>query len=426
MRLLYICLAYCLLPVALAGVLWRGLRDRAWWEALPERFGYGPRAAPGGIWVHAVSVGEVQAAAALLHALAARHPGLPLLLTTATPTGRQRARSLFGAGVSVRWLPYDLPGPVGRFLDRVQPRLAIVLETELWPNLYHACGRRGIPLVLASARLSARSLARYRWLAPLIRATLRQLSAIAAQSATDAARFAALGADPARTHVTGNVKFDFALAEDAAATAARGAALRLALGAAARPVWVAGSTHAGEEEQVLAAHALVRARLPAALLVLVPRHPPRFASAAALLRRQGARFVTRSSGEPPDAGTEILLGDTLGELTLFYAAADVAFVGGSLVPVGGHNLLEPAALGLPVLAGPHTASTAAIAALLLEAGGAHVVSDAATLAAQVTHYLAGPQARRRDGEAARAVVAANRGALARLLALVEPLLARPT
>ena len=423
MRLLYICLAYCLLPVALAVVLWRGLRERAYWEALPERFGYGPRPPPGGIWLHAVSVGEVQAAAALVRALKKRHPGLPLVLTTATPTGRQRARSLLGADVSVRWLPYDLPGPVGRFLDRVAPRLAIVLETELWPNLYRGCRRRRIPLLLASARLSPRSVARYRLLAPLIRASLQDGVVVAAQSAGDAARFVALGADPARTHVTGNVKFDFELP---AGTAARGAALRAALGATARPVWVAGSTHAGEEEAVLAAHALVCARLPDALLVLVPRHPPRFEAVAAMLRRRGARFVTRSSCVPPDAGTQLLLGDTLGELTLFYAAGDVAFVGGSLVPVGGHNLLEPAALDLPILTGPHTYAATAIAALLLEAGAAQVVDDAAALAARVGDYLAEPEARSRAGGAARAVLAANRGALARLLALIEPLLGGPT
>jgi 3-deoxy-D-manno-octulosonic-acid transferase len=423
LRLLYICLAYCLLPFVLAAVLWRGLRDRAYREALPERFGYGPRAAPGGIWVHAVSVGEVQAAAPLLRALRARHPGLPLVLTTATPTGRQRARSLLGTEVSVRWLPYDLPGPVGRFLDRVAPRLAIVLETELWPNLYRACSGRRIPLVLASARLGERSVARYRLLARLIRDTLRRGVMVAAQSEADAARFIALGADPARTHVTGNVKFDFELAED---TAARGAALRTALGVAARPVWVAGSTHEGEEEVVLAAHARVRARLPDALLVLVPRHPPRFDSVAATLRRRGTRFVTRSSGVPVAAGTEVLLGDTLGELTLFYAAADVAFVGGSLVPVGGHNLLEPAALGLPILTGPHTFSAPAVAGLLLEAGAAQLVTDADSLAARVGDYLAEPEARSRDGGAARAVLAANRGALARVLALIEPLLDRPT
>jgi len=423
LRLLYICLAYCLLPFVLAAVLWRGLRDRSYWEALPERFGYGPRPAPGGIWLHAVSVGEVQAAAVLVRALAERHPGLPLVLTTATPTGRQRARSLFGAGVSVRWLPYDLPGPVRRFLDGVAPRLAIVLETELWPNLYRACSRRHIPLVLASARLSPRSVARYRPLARLIRATLGHAVVVAAQSEADAARFVALGADPARIRVTGNVKFDFELAADAVP---RGAALRAALGGAARPVWVAGSTHEGEEEVVLAAHALVRARLPDALLVLVPRHPARFAAVAATLRRRGVHFVTRSSGLPVAAATEVLLGDTLGELTLFYAAADLAFVGGSLVPAGGHNLLEPAALGLPILTGPHTFSAAAIAALLLEAGAAHRVSDAASLAARVGEYLAVPDARRRDGGAARAILAANRGALARLLALVEPLLDRPT
>ncbi len=405
----------------LAVTLWRGLRDRSYWEALPQRLGFGPAVPPGGLWVHAVSVGEVQAAASLVRALRRRHPQLPLVLTTSTPTGRGRARSLFGEEVALRYLPYDLPGPVRRFLDRTRPRLGIVLETELWPNLYRACGRRGLPLVLASARVSARSVRRYRLLGGLVRATLAHGVVVAAQSEADASRFAALGADPAQCRVVGNLKFDFELAPEAEAG---GEALRATLGAA-RPLWVAGSTHEGEEELVLEAHARLRASRPDALLVLAPRHPPRFAAVAALLRRRGVAFVTRSSAAPLTAATEVLLVDTLGELLLFYAAADVAFVGGSLVPVGGHNLLEPAALGKPVVTGPYTSNAAPVARLLVEAGAAEVVGDGPALAACVARLLADPAACRAIGGRGLAAISANRGALARFLALIEPLLQSP-
>lgn len=417
LRLLYICLGYCLAPILLGMSLWRGIRDRSYLEALAERFGFGPAAPAGGLWVHAVSVGEVQAAASLVRALRRRYPDLPLTLTTATPTGRGRARSLFGGEVAVRYLPYDVPGPVNRFLDRVRPQLGIILETELWPNLYRACARRGVPLVLASARVSERSVRRYRWAGGLVREALAHEVIVAAQSAADAGRFAALGASPTRTPVVGNLKFDFELPPDAEA---RGRALREALGAG-RPVWVAGSTHEGEEELVLDAQARLAADLPDALLVLAPRHPPRFEAVAALLRRRGVAFVTRSSGADVGLTTAVLLVDTLGELVLFYAAADVAFVGGSLVPIGGHNLLEPAALGKPIVTGPHTSNAAPVARLLLAAGAAEVVADGPALAACVGRLLADGEARRVVGGRALAAVAANRGALARFLELLAPL-----
>jgi 3-deoxy-D-manno-octulosonic-acid transferase len=417
LRLLYICLGYGLAPFLLATSLWRGLRDRSYWQALPERFGFGAALPAGGLWVHAVSVGEVQAAASLVRALRQRYPELPLTLTTSTPTGRARAHHLFGDDVRVRYLPYDLVGPVGRFLRCVRPRLGIILETELWPNLYAACRRQGVPLVLANARVSERSVRRYRLVRGLVRASLAHGVVVAAQSAADAGRFAALGADPARTVVTGNLKFDYQLPQE---TEARGRELRSALGAG-RPVWVAGSTHEGEEEQVLDAHAQLLRSRPDALLVLVPRHPPRFDAVAALLRRRGVAFVTRSSGAPVTPATSVLLADTLGELVLLYAAADVAFVGGSMVPIGGHNLLEPAALGKPVVTGPHTASAAPVARLLIEAGAAEVVANGDALATAVGRLLGDGAARGTAGRAGLAAVSANRGALERFLALLGPL-----
>ncbi len=417
MRLLYICLGYGFVPFALALQLWRGLRDPAHREGLAERLGFGASLPAGTLWLHAVSVGELQAAVPLVAALRDRYPGRTLLVTTSTATGRQRARSLFGASATVRYLPYDLPGPVRRFLERARPRLGLILETELWPNLYCACGERSIPLVLASARVSARSVRRYRLLAGLVRATLGRVSLIAAQSEEDAARFIALGASAARTQVVGNLKFDVGPPPEAEA---RGQELRVALGTT-RPVWVAGSTHAGEEELVLDAQRRVRAARPDALLLLAPRHPPRFEAVAALLQRQGVRYVSRRSGAAVAPDAEVLLVDTLGELAVLYAAADVAFVGGSLVPVGGHNLLEPAALAKPVVTGPFTANAAAIASLLASAGALAVVTDAAGLAERVVLELGDPAGRATRGARGLAALAANRGALARLLALLRPL-----
>ena len=420
MRFLYLLAAYLAVPVVAVVFLWRGLRDRSYWHNFRERFGCGARLAPGGVWLHAVSVGEVQACAPLVSALSRRYPQLPLTVTAFTPTGAARARALFGNLAEVRYVPFDLPGAVRRFFRRVQPRLAVIFETELWPNLYRECGRRRIPLVLASARISVRSADRYRRLGALFRETLARTAVVAAQGAADAERFRSLGADPASTHVTGNIKFDFELPPD---IAARGARLR-AQYAQQRPLWVAGSTHGGIEEQaVLAAQQQVRRQHADALLVLAPRHPPRFDEVAQALRTAGVSFVRRSAADSlSDSGCAVLLLDSLGELLDFYAAADLAFVGGSLAPIGGHNLLEPAALGVPILTGPDNHNSAEIARLLIARGAAHVVHDGTELGTRVSELLADPAARERMGAAGRASVDSNRGALEKLLALIEPLL----
>lgn len=421
MRLLYLAALYLLAPVISLMLAARGLRDRSYWRNFRERFGFGSPASGAPIWVHAVSVGEVQAASALVGALRARYPQTPLLVTTFTPTGSARARASLRDAAEVRYLPFDLPGSVRRFLDRTRPRLAVIMETELWPNLYRECRRRRIPLVIASARLSRRSTDRYRHLGALFRETVAGGVVIAAQGERDAERFRALGADAERTYVTGNLKFDFALPPD---IAARGARLREQY-AQGRPVWVAGSTHGGmEEEAVIAAHRRIGTAHPGALLVLAPRHPNRFAEVAAALERQGIAALRRSasSAESTPQGRDVLLLDTLGELLDFYAAADVAFVGGSLAPVGGHNLLEPAALGLPVLTGPHNSNGEDVARLLLECGAAQIVHNAEELAARVTELFSNPARRAEIGQRGRAAVERNRGALEKLLHLIEPLL----
>jgi 3-deoxy-D-manno-octulosonic-acid transferase len=421
LRYLYSLLTYLAAPLFSLVLLFRGLRDRTYWQNFRERFGFGSALAQPCIWVHAVSVGEVQASAALVNSLRELYPDIPIVVTTFTPTGAGRARVLFKDRAQVRYLPFDLPGAVRRFFTRIQPRIAVIFETELWPNLYHECGRRRVPLVLASARLSARSVDRYRRLGALFRETLAQGVVVAAQGEADATRFRALGADPGNTHVTGNLKFDFSVPAD---IAERGRALR-AYYAAGRPVWVAGSTHGGgEEEALIEAQKIVRGRYPGALLVMAPRHPNRFGEVAAQLVSRGVRFIRRS--QVPAAGAiveaEILLLDSLGELLDFYAGGDVAFVGGSLVPIGGHNLLEPAALGLPILTGPNTSNSAEVARLLGERGAADVVRTPQELADKVAALLADPDTRARMGAQGRAFVDANKGALQKLLGLVVPLI----
>lgn len=416
MRRLYTLLLYLALPVASLVVFARGLSEREYWRGWRSRFGFGGSRPGQGIWVHAASVGEVQAAAVLIGALRERRPALEVALSCVTPTGRARARALL-PGIDVRYAPYDLPGCVRRCLARLRPRLLILIETELWPNLLHEARRAGVPTLIASARVSARSARLYRRLPGLLRPALVANVWVAAQSEADAQRFLALGAAAQRLSVVGNIKFDRAPAADAAQ---RGATWR-AHYAAGRPVWVAGSTHAAEEPIVLEAHRELRRRLPSALLILAPRHPQRFDAAATAVAAQGLRAVRRSGGAA-DEDYEVLLLDTLGELAEFYAAADVAFVGGSLLPVGGHNLLEPAALGMPVLSGPQQFNSPDIARVLSEQGALRIVRDAAELAAAAEGLLRDAAARARAGAAARRVIEANRGALERLLRLIDALL----
>jgi len=420
LRLLYSALLYVVAPLAYMATALRGLRDPSYRDRLSERLGFTQlRFAARPIWIHAVSVGEVQAAAALVRALSSRYPQHPVLVTTATPTGGQRVRALFGDSVRHAYLPYDLPGAVRRFLDRTTPVLAIIMEREIWPNLYRACFARKIPILLASARISARSGQRHLRFAGLFREALACNVTIAAQTAADAERFRALGIAPTALHVTGNIKFDLEIPEDV-----RRAGSHIRAEFAHRPVWIAGSTHEREEDIVLDAHERVRAARNDALLVLVPRHPNRFDAVKAWLRARNVRFVTRSAREAVAADTSVLLVDTLGELLSFYSAANVAFVGGSLVPVGGHNLLEPAALNRPVIVGPHTFNAADIAENFLASGAAVQVESATQLGDAVLDLLT--NAARRDQMIARAheLLQANQGALARLLALIEKLLRR--
>lgn len=422
-----------LAPLYLGALVWRGFKERGYWHGFGERLGFGPALGSAAaaqarrLWVHAASVGEVQAAAALARALLRQVPDTALIVTTMTPAGAARARALLGAETvtraAVRYLPLDVPGAVRRFLDRAAPRLGIVMETELWPNLFRECRRRGVPLVLASARLSERSLRRYRMVHSVIEPALAGCALIAAQSEADAARFVQLGASAAAVHVVGNVKFDLDVPAEAVE---RGRRLRARL-AHGRPMWVAGSTHPGEEQAVLEAHEHVRRAYPDALVVIAPRHPPRFAEVANLLQQRHTDFERWSQsrariGEERDASSpRVLLLDTLGELLDFYAAADVVFVGGSLVPIGGHNLLEPAALARPIVAGPSEFNAPEVARLLAGREAMWKVRDARELGERVTRLFANREERDVLGARAHAALEENRGAVARVLALLEPL-----
>lgn len=429
----YSALVGALLPLALARLAWRGLREPGYREGWGERLGLRPPPlAPGVVWVHACSVGEVQAASPLVGWLLER--GERVLLTTTTPTGAARARALLrgrlssgrrggwgrrggeGGGTHA-YLPFDRPGAAARWVAALRPRLLLLMETELWPNLLRACARAGVPTLLANARLSARSARGYRLLGPLARRMLADLALVAAQEEADARRFVALGMEPARVRVTGSLKYDVAPPEGAAEEARR---LRRAWGRQ-RPVALAASTHAPEEAAVLDAFACLRRELPEALLLWAPRHPARWGPVAERCRERGWAVARRSAG-PPGPGTAVYLVDTLGELPLLCAAADAAFVGGSLFPHGGHNPLEPAALGVPVACGPHTFNFEAPCRELEAAGALVRVASPGELAAAWRRWLADPRGRERAGAAAREAVARRRGALARLQEIVSEFL----
>ncbi|WP_375123034.1 lipid IV(A) 3-deoxy-D-manno-octulosonic acid transferase [Pseudomonas sp. LW8] len=414
-RTLYTALFYLGLPLVAIRLWLRARKAPAYAKRIGERFTYRmPTLQPGGIWVHAVSVGESIAAAPMIRALLDRYPTLPITVTCMTPTGSERIQALFANEPRIQhcYLPYDLPCAAARFLDRVQPRLAVIMETELWPNHIHQCAKRGIPVALANGRLSQRSAKGYGRFSKLTAPMLAEMSLLAVQTEAEAQRFRDLGARSETVEVTGSIKFDLTIDPQ---LLQRAAELRSQWQAQDRPVWIAASTHEGEDEVVLDAHRRLLGRHPDALLILVPRHPERFNSVFDLCQREGFATVRRSTGANVDAQTSVLLGDTMGELLFLYALADSAFVGGSLVPNGGHNLLEPAALAKPVLSGPHLFNFLDIAAQLREAGALAEVDDAEGLAVEVQRLFELPRDAQRMAEAGLAVMRRNQGALQRLL-----------
>ncbi|MDX1569420.1 MAG: lipid IV(A) 3-deoxy-D-manno-octulosonic acid transferase [Xanthomonadales bacterium] len=416
MHLAYTIVMYLLIPVILYRLALRGFRAPAYFRRWPERFGFFPE--PGftsSIWIHAVSMGEVNAAIPLIRALMKRYPEHQFVITTVTPTGSERVESVFGETVFHVYLPYDLPAAVRRFLDRTRPRLAVVMETEIWPNLFCACRDRDIPIVVANARLSERSLRGYRPVQGLAATALNCSTRVGAQTQTDAQRLLRLGGEPAKIEVVGSLKFDLQLAPELPDL---GRELRDHWGSD-RFAFVAASTHEDDEVPVMKAFERLLETDPRALLVLVPRHPERFPRAAARCRSLGYETALRSEDINASPDTQCFVVDTMGELLRFYAAADVAFVGGSLAYVGGHNVLEPAALGLPVLVGPHTFNFSEITELLLDRGGAERVHDADELATELRLLRQDETRRRRMGDAAFTLVKENRGALQHTLRMIE-------
>ncbi|WP_148252408.1 lipid IV(A) 3-deoxy-D-manno-octulosonic acid transferase [Aidingimonas lacisalsi] len=425
-RRLYSLALYCLSPW-----IWR----RIWREHSPgvsrrQRLGRSPLPATdkATLWLHCASVGEILAARPLIEALVVHYPHYRLVVTTMTATGSERARSLLATLSALdetrdlhhAFLPLDFPGAARRFVSHVNPALAIFFETELWPNLFHACACRNVPVSVVNARLSPRAFGRYWRIRPLLNGALAHVDWLAAKSEVDAERFAQLGMRRDRITIVGSLKYDISIDDSIWGESKR---LRTELGD--RPVWLAGSTHPGEEAQLLDAHRRLLIHRPDALLVLVPRHPQRFDDVAALCRDQGTSMVRRSLGEWPSSDTRVYLADTMGELSTLYAAADIAFVGGSLVPIGGHNLLEPAALGVPVITGPYLDNFSDVASALRDAGALIDVDNTESLSSSLLRLFDDTAECDRRRTAGRRVVKANRGALKRILAGLEPLLKEP-
>lgn len=420
MRALYTALFYLAIPIVLIRLFWRGRRNPAYRQRISERFGlYHNGTAtvqPSIAWIHAVSVGEVESAIPLIRELRRLRPESHVLFTTTTPTGSARIQAMLGNNVRHCYLPYDLPVSINRFLRHFRPQIAIMFETEIWPNLFAACASRSVPLFIVNGRLSLRSVKGYRRLGPLVNETLAHVTGIAAQTEEDARRFVSIGASPDRVTHAGNIKFDLDLPENSLKQGVRDREHLFG----DRPVLIAASTHEGEESLMLSIDLALRNRFPQLMLILVPRHPERFPDVEALCRSRGYAVVLRTAGRACTRDDQIFLVDTMGELKRFYATADVAFVGGSLVPIGGHNVLEPAALGIPVLFGPHVDNFREICSALTAAGGSLACEDETAVVRHTESLLADAKLRVTMGACGRSFVATNRGALGRIVSLIEP------
>ncbi len=419
LRHIYSFILYLMLPGELLRLWRRGARVPGYRRHWGERFGFIAAAQTRRtLWIHAVSVGEVRAAEPLVRALRRRWPDRDITVTTTTPTGRETVESVFGSAVRCMYLPYDLPGAVRRFLQRLSPSVALVMETEIWPNLYHALRARNIPLLLVNARVSESSLRRYRMLGGLARASLRCARHIAAQGEPDAERFLALGADRQRVSVTGNLKFDSTLPHD---FDERVAEVREKL-ATDRPIWIAGSTHPGEEEQLLEAQRRVLDRVPDALLIVVPRHPERAGQVLSLCERAGFGFRLYSQLTGVRAGESLVIVDVLGVLAALYAVAGVAFIGGSLVHSGGHNPLEALLAGTAVVSGLRVENFRLIYQDMLEQGAVSMVETAADLADTVSGWFSDELSRQAVVTAGRSLIEQRRGAVVRTMELLDSVL----
>jgi 3-deoxy-D-manno-octulosonic-acid transferase len=417
MRYVYNFLFYLILPLIFLRLVWKARRLPAYKKRWLERLGF-LRINPlkESIWLHAASLGEINAAIPLIKNLKTHYPNTAIIVTTMTPTGSQRVKEIFADQVFHVYVPYDYSGAVKRFLNYANPRLLIIMEKELWPNILHYCRKRKISVLLANAIVSKHSFNGYKKVKKITRQMLKNISVIAAQTQLDAQRFIDLGADPKQIEVTGSIKFDITLPENLSAKAKQ---LRASLGMD-RAIWVAGSTHAGEEDKILQAHKKIKQVLPKSLLILVPRHPERFAQTTELAKKQNFSVISRAKQDICTSETDIIIGDTMGELLLFYAASDAAFVGGSLMPdIGGHNLLEPAALNIPVITGAYLDNFLEISQLLETAGALIKINNEEQLADSIIKLFQNPLLRKQQSAAGAKVVAQNCGALEKLMAKIQ-------
>ncbi|HMU87480.1 MAG TPA: lipid IV(A) 3-deoxy-D-manno-octulosonic acid transferase [Agitococcus sp.] len=412
-------LLHLLLPFVYLRLLWRGRTTPAYAQNIEQRFGGHKKLPQGGIVIHAVSLGETLASQPLVNALLTQYPNLPLIITNTTATGAERARALWGDKVHQCYLPYDYSWAMRRFLEHSRPKLIIVMETELWPNLIDQAKQLTIPVMLANGRLSAKSATGYGKIPSLVTPMLQALTVLAAQDQDTAQRFQDLGTPESTIQVTGSLKFDLTIPDD---LTLRADELKQQWLLQTRPIWVAASTHEGEDEIVLTAFKQIKQQFNNALLILVPRHPERFDKVADLIAKQGLSIARRSQQQAITTEVSVFLGDSMGELLLWFALADVAFVGGSLVSVGGHNPLEPAALAVPIVTGMTMFNFKQITDILLQAGALQQAANSQELAGVVCDWLNNPEQKQQAGQAALQVVNANKGALAKHLAIVEGLL----
>lgn len=415
MRFIYNILVYLITPLLFFRLWWRSRQTPARWKRWQERCGYTPQLKEC-IWIHAVSLGETLAAIPLIKKIVDAHPNIPVLVTNMTLTGAEQTRQQLGDQVKNCYIPFDAWHFVQRFFKRSNPKIAIIVETELWPNLFRACEQRHIPIIVTNARLSQKSADGYqRYLSSMMRWMLMCVTKIACQAEADGERFIKLGLAREKLHVTGSVKFDIKISDE---QQQKGAQLKQTL--TKRIVWVAASTHDTEEKIMLAAHKMLLEQHPDALLILVPRHPERFDSVSELLSHDGWHFSRRSLSQTITHETQVYLADTLGEMMVFFAACDIAVVAGSFKPIGGHNVLEPAALGKPVVSGPSVHNFVQAVDLLKAQNAIEIVENSAESLAKTVCWLAS-DAKLREEKGARAlqVVAANRGALDKQFALID-------
>jgi 3-deoxy-D-manno-octulosonic-acid transferase len=420
LRTLYNVLFHLLIPVLLLRICWRERRYPKHRRRWRERFAWRLRAAPAGrpVWIHAVSVGETVAASPLIDYLLNHYPTIPILLSTTTATGAIAASRRFGDSVSHVLFPYDMPWVVSAFLSHYKPQLLILMETELWPNLLARCAATNLPVVLANARLSRQSASRYKYVGSQVALMLQSIDCLAAQSSLDRDRLIALGADSQSVTVTGSIKFDVQLPPSALES---GQSLRRVFGVN-RAVIIAGSTRDGEEEIVLKAFSKASVSHPGLLLLLAPRHPERFASVSDLCRRLGFQVISHSESTACGPEVDVCVIDSIGELPKFYAASDIAFVGGSIVPKGGHNVLEPAALGIPVIVGPYTENFSEIVDIMEKANALNVVSDTQSLEGIFERLLSDSNLRDASGAAGKQIVKQNKGAAMKIVHIIDKIL----